>query len=341
MATKFWEPRIVRIPKGNGRFREIAIPSGDAIVQEAMRAWRRCLTRRLESLPDVDHIHGFRPLRNAVTNAEAHVGYEYTVSVDLQDFFPSISDVTVARVLLEASAAETAGGGVPPPTPGTLWWKLPSMDVLLTVNGALPQGYPTSPAIANLVGLDMDRPIKAFLRLVDPSAVYTRYADDLTVSTNDRSLSLALPAHLEAMCAAAGFNLATKKTRVQWAGAGRRVVCGVAVGPDTVYATRVSRRKLRAAEHRLTKTGSERARMHAAGLREWTKLRRPVVGRAMRGMVADAVVALSKGDDRAYEQVAFKAECLGTPEQVRAFREMVVKKWEVGCRGEDQKTTTG
>jgi hypothetical protein len=61
----------------------------------------------------------------------------------------------------------------------------------------------------------------------------------------------------------------------------------------------------------------------------------------MRGMVADAVKALSKGDDRAYEQVAFKAECLGTPEQVRAFREMVVKKWEVGCRGENQKTATG
>lgn len=334
MATKFWEPRIVRIPKGNGRFREIAIPSGNLIVQEAMRSWRRCLTRRLESCQDVEHIHGFRALRNAVTNAEAHVGFEYTVSVDLQDFFPSISAVTVERILVEASEGSK-------PAPGPAWWKLPAMHLLLTVNGALPQGYPTSPAIANLVGLEMDRPIKAFLRSVDPSAVYTRYADDLTVSTNDRSLALSLPSHLDAICSASGFLLAQKKTRVQWAGAGRRVVCGVAVGPDTVYATRASRRKLRAAEHRSAKTGSERAKRHAAGLREWTKLRRPVVGRAMRGMVADAVVALANGDDRAYEQVAFRAECLGTPEQVRAFREMVVKKWEVSCRGEDQKTTTG
>ena len=53
----------------------------------------------------------------------------------------------------------------------------------LTINDALPLGLPSSPLIANLICLDLDEALQG---LADKHlARYTRYADDITISSND------------------------------------------------------------------------------------------------------------------------------------------------------------
>ena len=135
-------------------------------------------------------------------------------------------------------------------------------------DGVARQGYATSPAASNLAFQTVDHRILALLAAECPGAVYTRYADDLTISANDREALIRVQRNLEALIASAGFKVSARKTHVLAARAGRRVVTGVAVGETDLRVTRSTRRRLRAAEHADN-------RMQARGLREWSLLKTP------------------------------------------------------------------
>ena len=66
-----------------------------------------------------------------------------------------------------------------------------------------------------------------------------------------------------------GWAINPHKTRVQYASAGRRIICGLSVGPDDVRPTRHTRRRLRAAAHSAPRSAEWR------GLAEWAKCRLP------------------------------------------------------------------
>ena len=78
----------------------------------------------------------------------------------------------------------------------------------------LPQGAPTSPALANLCGYRLDCRLGGLARLF--GAVYTRYADDLAFSGDksfDRSVAR-FSAHVAAISAEEGFAVNYRKTRI-------------------------------------------------------------------------------------------------------------------------------
>ncbi len=110
-----------------------------------------------------DCVQGFRKRKSIVTNAEKHCGKELVVTADISDFFGAVP----FQAVLEVFQAE-----------------VPCQQVALmlarlcTLNGELPQGGRTSPAIANLVTGPMDDDIKSHW----PQCDYSRYADDLTLS---------------------------------------------------------------------------------------------------------------------------------------------------------------
>ncbi|MCE2862662.1 MAG: reverse transcriptase family protein [Opitutaceae bacterium] len=234
--------RLAAIPKKRpGEFRVIAVP--DRAQLAAGRSLLPYLHSRLDpALP----IHGFVPGRNPVTNAQPHRGFGWSLTMDLADFF----DHVTADKLVDA--------GLPR-----------SIARLITDrDGVARQGYATSPAASNLAFQTVDHRILALLAAECPGAVYTRYADDLTISANDREALIRVQRNLEALIASAGFKVSARKTHVLAARAGRRVVTGVAVGETDLRATRSARRRLRAAEHADN-------RMQARGLREWSLLKAP------------------------------------------------------------------
>ena len=246
---------MLYLPKKSGGVRVIYAPSRE--LRERLRRLLPDLAKMCaERLP---HAHAFVPGRSAGTAARLHTGRAVTVSWDLRSWFDAVTTAQVTAALAL--------------TPRSLW----SRDVRdggALIDGAPRQGLPTSPALANLAAQPLD---EALAEYVGEAGVYTRYADDLTVSVDDPELVEHLlrdvPRIVERVT---GWQIHPKKTHVQWARAGRRVICGVAVGDGPeVYATRRARRRARAAAHHVSQ-GDERCRDSARGLSEWCAQRLPL-----------------------------------------------------------------
>jgi len=233
--------RTIQIPKRAGSYRTVVAPS------RGERRRLRALLPRLEALAmlaDVDGVaHGFTPARSPVTNAQAHIGYQITLSWDLASCFDRLTP-DVVRV----------------PLPDECYHQ-----------GVARQGLPTSPAVCNLALAPLDRQIMSIVdtaRFAGLRAVYTRYADDLAISCDEERLALLLAERVPALCAAHGTPVNPRKTTVQYARAGRRHITGVAVDDSGIHPTRASKRRLRAARH-------QGRRDAARGLAEWCRLRAP------------------------------------------------------------------
>jgi hypothetical protein len=139
----------------------------------------------------------------------------------------------------------------------------------------LPQGAPTSPAIANLVAFGLDVRLAAAAAAVD--ARYTRYADDLVFSGDAAFArrSLRFAALVGAIVEDEGFAVNHRKTRVMRKG-GRQSVAGLVVNEHpTVPRDRYD--QIRAMLHNCARLGPnsqnrERRvdfRAHVEGLVAW------------------------------------------------------------------------
>ena len=115
------------------------------------------------------------------SNAQKHVGKRLVLNIDLKDFFQSI---TFSRIvgffnknrlfLLDLDVA-------------ILIAQITTYRATTSEEGFLPQGSPCSPIISNLIGNILD--VKMVKLAKEYKFTYTRYVDDLTLSTNLASFS--------------------------------------------------------------------------------------------------------------------------------------------------------
>jgi hypothetical protein len=231
---------IVKIPKkSKGQFREIAIPN-----TEEKNLFRQHVSKLNEKTKKLcsDVVHGFILGKSPITNAKQHIGYAYSLSFDLSNFFDTVK-------------------------PSHLQGRLTKDEIqTLMPNDRAYQGLPTSPAIANLAAIDMDKAIIKKIR--DLGIVYTRYADDLTFSFDSYELSQFLKKEVVQIVRRCGFIINDKKTHLQDARYGNRIITGVSVNNHAISVSRKCRKKIRAALHQKN-TNS------AKGLTEWSKLKEP------------------------------------------------------------------
>jgi RNA-directed DNA polymerase len=114
-------------------------------------------------------VHGFVRKRTILTNAQNHSRKKYLFNIDLKDFFPSIHFGRVKGLFIAKPYALKR-----------------EVAILITkiscFNDVLPQGSPCSPVISNLICAYMDKQLGDLAK--DCGCFYTRYADDLTFSTN-------------------------------------------------------------------------------------------------------------------------------------------------------------
>ena len=244
-SEEFFPVKTVLIPKGNGKFRKIHCPDKDEMAK--LRALVPALTQRMVEADKSGVMHGFFPGRSCVTNAMQHRGYRFTLKFDLKDFFDTVK---------RGHFVET---------------KIPvDVNQCFVEEGYTGQGLPTSPILANIAAAKMDEKIVAMSRRqgrFDNRFAYTRYADDLTFSFNDQRLVAILKDAVPRIVAECGFVLNEKKTRLQCADYGRRMVTGIAVD-DQVHPRRETKRRLRAAKHQNNSP-------QVCGLEEYCKLKVP------------------------------------------------------------------
>ena len=170
-------------------------------------------------------VHGFIRGRGIVSNASAHLGREVVVNIDLKDFFPGILANRVYRTY------EAMGFGRK-----SAWW----LTRLTTYNGVLAQGFPTSPALANLVAERLDKRLRALAQ--SRGLTYTRYADDLTFSGDGHSDIGWLIKAVKEIATDCGFTVHPDKIAIMRSGR-RQKVTGLVVNGDHT-SPRVPRRKL-------------------------------------------------------------------------------------------------
>jgi retron-type reverse transcriptase len=116
----------------------------------------------------------------------------------------------------------------------------------------LPQGAPTSPAITNLLCRRLDRRVAGWAK--KHGFIYTRYADDLTVSSKDKAAPVGrMLAFLRKLVVTEGFAIHRDKVRVVRRGR-RQEVTGVVVN-ERPGVPRDELRKFRALLHHIDKDG--------------------------------------------------------------------------------------
>ena len=155
--------RDFTIPKRSGGTRRILAPDDD--LKQLQRRILRRLLGRLRAHPAA---MGFERNRSIVTNARVHVGQAAVLRMDLIDFFPSTSARRVRKYFRR------------------IGWNRQAARLLVRLcchEGGLPQGAPTSPRLSNLVNYRLDARLAGMARRL--LAVYTRYADDITISFSE------------------------------------------------------------------------------------------------------------------------------------------------------------
>jgi retron-type reverse transcriptase len=239
------------IPKRSGGKRLLAAPQPKLAKAQA---W--VLHQILEKLETEAPAHGFIKGRSTVTCAGPHVGRDMVVNLDLSDFFPTITFGRVRGIFQRLGYS---------PAVATILALLctESPRSAVTFEGkrtfaavgprALPQGACTSPALSNQVAKKLDRRLAGMSQ--KHGWIYTRYADDLTFSGDDRSRSdlAMLLARVRHVVGEEGFAVNPKKGRVQRSG-GRQTVTGIVVN-DRPSVPREEVRRLRALLHDAEKTG--------------------------------------------------------------------------------------
>lgn len=198
-----------QIPKKNGESRTINSPA----------TYLKVIQKRLSNIVYEDYRphstnHGFVKEKSILTNAKVHIGSKWILNVDLKDFFSSINYGRVWGLLRK------------PP--------IECNDEISTLlaqifchDNMLPQGSPSAPIISNLICRRLDRELSKFAHRY--RCKYTRYADDITISTKNRKFpksiallsgsessdKVSLNRELISIINSNGFEINDRKTRLK------------------------------------------------------------------------------------------------------------------------------
>jgi len=206
LTKRSGEPRLIEMPKSH--------------LKEVQR---QILHEILDRVPPHPCAHGFRRRRSCLSYVAPHVGKEAVLRMDLKDYFHSVPPARIGALFRRLgypwTVARTLQGlcthALSPALAGAPFEKLPWEAKRRLQHKHLPQGAPTSPAVANLCTWRLDTRLQGIAEHLGLD--YTRYADDLAFSGGRRVLQLApfLQGLVGAVAIDDGFHVNHRKTRLQ------------------------------------------------------------------------------------------------------------------------------
>ncbi len=217
------------IPKKGGGTRDITAPIDrlKALQRSLANLLTDCRAEIEEKTPRKIVSHGFRSGASISTNAYQHRKRRYLLNLDLEDFFPTLNFGRVRGYFIKNNDF-------------LLHPSVATVIAQIACDGtALPQGSPCSPIISDLLGHLLDVRLSQLAKKY--KCTYSRYADDLSFSTNQKSFPSPIAYQLAASSSVwvlgddlleqinrAGFSVNHRKTRMQYRGS-RQVVTGLTV----------------------------------------------------------------------------------------------------------------
>jgi retron-type reverse transcriptase len=198
----FYQP--IQRHKADGTTRTLNVPAGQLkLLQQKIK------NHILDATGLLDCVHGGVRKRSVITNALPHVRKEVVFTLDIKEFFPSVSSSTVRAIFRVLGFGEEAAA---------------VLTRLVVWEGHLPQGATTSTGVANLAMTRVDIRLRSLAR--QQGFDYTRYVDDLTLSGSRRLLDFRRL--IIRIVGEEGFRVNPCKVRTMHSGM-RQVVTGVVV----------------------------------------------------------------------------------------------------------------
>lgn len=134
---------------------------------------KRIISRIFANLEFPPYLHGGIKTddpRDFITNASTHAGAETTITLDIESFFPSITSEQVSHAFENLFNFSPEVSKI--------------LTGIVTLNGVIPQGAPTSSYIANFIMWEKE--CKLVAQLNGQGFLYTRLIDDMAISSNKR-----------------------------------------------------------------------------------------------------------------------------------------------------------
>ncbi|RIW11107.1 retron Ec67 family RNA-directed DNA polymerase/endonuclease [Veillonella parvula] len=187
--------------------------------------------------------HGFEMGKGIITNARIHKNKKYLLNIDISNFFSSVNFGRVQGYFHKSQEF--------------MFSKEVSTIIsqLVCYDKKLPQGAPTSPIISNLIFNIVDLRILSLAKKYKLS--YTRYADDMSFSTNNRAFQtdyINFIKELRVLLENSGFEINENKTRLEYYSS-RQEVTGLTVNKK-INVSRKFIKQTRAMVDQLLKTDS-------------------------------------------------------------------------------------
>lgn len=195
--------------------------------------------------------HAFIRDRSVVTNAQPHLRSKTLIKIDLVDFFGSINFGRVMSLFMAKPFGFTREVAI-------------AVARVTCKDRKLPQGGPASPVISNMICLKLDAQINRLAKR--NRCTYTRYADDITISTNADSLPVDIISSssplepskaINHIIESNGFSINVSKLCLR-SGNDSKVITGVKVN-SKLNTIRARVREVRAMIHAFKKFGNDKA----------------------------------------------------------------------------------
>lgn len=218
-----------KISKKDGSLREINAP---CMSLKTIQKW--ILQNILYKVRVSQYSFGFKKSSEGsplVQCAERHRNNLYILKMDLKDFYPSIRREKIFSQFLQLGYNMYASN---------------LLTNICTLHGKLPQGAVTSPYLANLVCYRMDIRIAGYCNKRD--ITYTRYADDLTFSCDNRDALRNIYGMIKKIIEDEGFAINQKKTQFLTPKIHKKIV-GITVNDGLLKAPKEMKKSVRAMIH--------------------------------------------------------------------------------------------
>lgn len=147
--------------QGNIRMRDLMVPD------HTLKSIQQRIVAILNRKEFPSYMYGAIKNRNNIQNAQQHISHQYFLTIDLKKFFPNINNRQVNRMFVDNGFSHCVAR---------------ILTQLSTHQYSLPQGAPSSPAIANLVFKQTTDNLQAFS--INNRITFTSFLDDLTFSSN-------------------------------------------------------------------------------------------------------------------------------------------------------------